>query len=141
MAERAAEVICVDPQRITLRLLGTCSDCSGCGGRCSLFGDLVDGDRLQLGLESFQTPPNVGECWTLVLPERDLLRQAWSGYGRALLGFVLGAVFGHALARQLGWSTDVVTAIAAFAGTLPALMLSKRARATVPQLVRDVRPR
>ena len=125
MAERDVEVIAIHGEDVSLRALGACSDCSGCGGRCALFRP-ARGDVLCLPRSKFARAPRPGERWRLTLADDALLRQSVRGYGAALLGLLLGAAAGYALAQTLGLAPDLPTAAAALAGTLLAIRRSKR---------------
>jgi positive regulator of sigma E activity len=129
VAEREVEILAVDAHGIALRALGACSECGGCGGSCDLFRDVGRDAKAVLPLELFPEPPRPGERWHLVLADRELLAQAWTGYGIALLGLVLGAALAHGLFAGAGAMRDLATAIGALAGTLLALRFSKRRRA------------
>lgn len=129
MSERAAEVVQVAADRIDLRLLGQCSDCGGCGGRCQVFGGRTDSS---LSLPA-STDPATGQPWVvgqrvvLYLPSGQLQRQALLGYGLPVLGLLLGA------AALQAWG-DVAAAVGAVGGTSLALLLSKRVPIRQPEL-------
>ena len=129
MSERAAEVVQVAADRVELRLLGLCSDCGGCGGRCQLFGGSTDSS---LSLPA-STDPATGQPWVvgqhviLYLPSGQLQRQALLGYGLPVLGLLIGA------AALQAWG-DVAAAIGAVGGTSLALLLSKRVPISQPEL-------
>ena len=129
MSERAAEVLQVATDRVELRLLGQCSDCGGCGGRCQLFGGSTDSS---LSLPA-SVDPATGQPWAvgqrviLYLPSGQLQRQALLGYGLPVLGLLLGA----AVLQVWG---DVAAAVGAVGGTSLALLLSKRVVIQQPEL-------
>jgi positive regulator of sigma E activity len=136
VAEREIEIIGVDARGVVLRALGACSDCTGCGGRCDLFRSIGPDAEARLPLELFAEPPRPGERWHIILADRELLAQAWAGYGLALVGLVLGAALGYGLTPGSGAARDLATAIGALSGTLLALRFSKRRRAGALQLRR-----
>lgn len=74
----------------------------GCGGRCDLFRT----DRQnQLTLSSTE-PVAVGQRVMLTISEQRLRQAALHGYGKALLGLLLGAALGASLAHGLGVASD-----------------------------------
>lgn len=126
MAERRFEVIESGPDGVVVRALGTCSDCSGCGGRCDLFRDAAGHGTPSLPRAMFCIDPTPGQQWMMALDDRELLRQSLRSHGAALLGLVLGAAVGHLGATLAGLAQDPPTLVGALAGTLAALRLSKR---------------
>lgn len=126
MAERRFEVVECGPDRIALRAVGACSDCSGCGGRCDLFRDATGQDTASLPRRVFPAAPTPGQLWVMALDDHELLRQSLRSHGAALLGLVLGAALGYLAAAVAGYAQDPLTLLGAAAGTLAALRLSKR---------------
>lgn len=126
VAERAVEVVSIESGMVSLRALGACTDCSGCGGCCNLFRPLSDDGALRLPRALFPQAPQAGQRWRVAVEENELLQQSLRGYGAALAGLLLGAAGGHAGAIALGIAPDVPTALAALAGTLSMIRLSKR---------------
>lgn len=145
VAERLVEVISIERDMISLRPLGACSDCSGCGGRCNLFrpisGDGASDDGvLRLPRALFPRAPRAGQRWRLALADNELLHQSLRGYGAALAGLLLGAASGHAGAIAIGTASDGPTALAALAGTLLMIRLSKRGQVAGFRLLDDAPP-
>ncbi len=137
MAERAVEVVALDGDRVQLRALGACSDCAGCGGRCNLFQGLDPArETLQLARAQFPCAPLAGEHWRLLLDDDQLLRQASRGYGLALAGLIGGAGLGYGAARFIGIAPDLLTLLAAVAGTSLGILRSKRGPAAALRLLR-----
>ena len=125
--ERDATVDGVGPTGVTLRLAGQCHGCGGCQGRCSLVGSLAaSGDVLELPLASIDGDVTPGLRVRIRLDDAVLLRQAWIGYGLPLLGLVVFAATAHGLAGWLNLAPDLPAVIAAAAGTLAGVLLSKR---------------
>ncbi|WP_460457874.1 SoxR reducing system RseC family protein [Arenimonas alkanexedens] len=126
MAEREVEVIAADGQALQLRLLGDqCDGCQGgCAGRCNLFATSAAGGF------ALQVPAGVqcvpGERFRLALDDEALRRAAWQGYGRALLGLLLGAVLGYALGAAWPAGRDLLTLAGLLSGTFLAVLASKR---------------
>ncbi len=134
MAERAARVADVSGGRATLRLLGDrCADCSaGCGGRCSVFAT-DDAGGLSIVADSLG-PGDVGRDVVLRLDDDALRRAAWSGYGRALVGLLLGAGAGALLGLGLPALQDVLTLAGLLSGTFIAIAF-QNPRTPEPQLI------
>ena len=125
--ERDATVDSIGPQGITLRLDAQCHGCGGCRGRCSLVGPLnAAGDLFELPLRSIDGSVTPGLRVRIRLDDAVLLQQARVGYGLPLLGLVVFAGIAHGLAGWLNLAQDVPAAIAAAAGTLTGVVLSKR---------------
>jgi hypothetical protein len=126
MAEREVEVTAAGDGQLRLKLLGDrCDGCSGgCAGRCNLF---ASDDAGEFRLEA---PPGVvahpGERYRLALDDEGLRRAAWHGYGRALLGLLLGAFAGHALGFAWPEARDGLTLLGLLSGTFLAARGSKR---------------
>jgi len=132
--ERDATVDAVGPDGITLRLSSQCHGCVGCRGRCSLVGPIgVAGDLLELPPGSIDGDMTPGLRVRIRLDDDGLLGQAWVGYGLPLLGLVGGAGIAHGLAGWLDVAPDIPAVIAAAAGTLAGVLLSKR---TMPPSLR-----
>jgi len=130
---------------VSLRAMGVCSDCSGCGGRCNLFRPLSDdgsseAGALRLPRALFPRAPHLGQRWRLTLADNELLQQSLRGYGAALAGLLLGAASGHAGAIALGSASDGPTALAALAGTLLMIRLSKRGQVAGFRLLDEAPP-
>lgn len=126
MAERRASVVGVADDAVTLRAEGACSDCGGCGGRCSLFPDDQAG-LLVLPLSRFATAPRAGDALLLQVPEGWLARTAARGYGLPLLGLLIGGAAGHGACLLVQWPVDAGALVGAALGTLAAFTLSKGA--------------
>lgn len=124
MAERRAEIVSIDHDRVALRALAECSDCSGCGGRCNLFLSDAAG-RLELPGHCFAQAPRVGDQVVLELADGWLLRSALRGYGLPLLGLLGGGALGNALALLAQLPADLGALCGAGAGTFAAFTLSK----------------
>lgn len=127
MAERPAVVVAATAIELRLRPLeSSCRECTlGCGGRCDLFkadraGDLSLPPPTDLSLRP-------GDRVLLHLDEAALRRAAIAGYGRALLGLVLGATAGFGLSEALDLARDPATLIGLVAGTFAGVRGSKRA--------------
>lgn len=133
MAERAARISEVFGGRATLRLLGArCVDCSaGCGGRCDLFSS-DDAGTLSIPATGL-CDEDVGREVMLRLDDAALRRAAWSGYGLALAGLLLGAVAGAGLGLGFPALQDVLTLAGLLAGTFIAIAIQKP-RIPEPQL-------
>lgn len=120
-----ARVAQVSQGRATVRLLGDrCAGCSsGCGGRCNAFaaddaGDLsIEAPELDVGA--------VGREVLLQLDDVALRRAAWSGYGRALIGLMVGAVAGAVLGLRFPALQDVLTLAGLLSGTFIAIAFQK----------------
>lgn len=126
MAERRASVVGVVADAVTLRAEGACSDCGGCGGRCSLFPDDTAG-LLVLPLSRFGHAPRPGDALLLQVPEGWLARTAARGYGLPLLGLLAGGAAGHGTCALLQLPVDAGALAGAVLGTLAAFTLSKGA--------------
>lgn len=137
MAERRVEVVAVERDSIELRALGACSECGGCGGRCSWFRETLPRGTLRVATTAFPHTPAPGEAWRLQLGDRELLQQSLRGYGAALLGLSGGALAGHLGAVASSLPRDAATAIGALLGTLLALHVSKRAPGAALRLLPD----
>lgn len=126
MAEREVEVIGVAEGRLSLRLLGDqCSGCEGgCAGRCNLFATTDAGAFVLEGADG--TGARTGERYRLALDDQALRRAAWLGYGRALLGLLLGAFAGYAVGAGWPVARDALTLAGLLAGTFLAVRASKR---------------
>lgn len=140
VAERLVEVTSVESDMISLRSLGACSDCFGCGGRCNLFPTTSDNGALCVPRALFPRAPHAGQRWRLALSDNELLQQSLRGYGAALAGLLLGAASGHAGAIAFGIGSDGPTALAALAGTLLMIRLSKRGQVAGFRLLDDSPP-
>lgn len=129
MAERQAIIETIENGQIKLRLTSKqCSDCTlGCGGRCNVFaGD--DSPRFSSALLDhpiIDQSSMIGRQVRLVIDDQALMRNAFLGYGVALLGLVLGAGIGYALGVWRD-SQNFFTLIGACVGTFLAITLSKR---------------
>ncbi|WP_290890785.1 SoxR reducing system RseC family protein [Arenimonas sp.] len=126
MAEREVEVISTADGRLSLRLLGDqCTGCEGgCAGRCNLFATTAAGEFV---LEGAGLPGAVaGSRYRLALDDQALRRAAWLGYGRALLGLLLGAFAGYAAGAAWPAARDGLTLAGLLAGTFLAVLVSKR---------------
>jgi len=126
MAERRASVVGVGDEVVTLRADGACSDCGGCGGRCTLFPSDTAG-LLALPRSRFRCPPREGDALLLTVPEGWLARAAARGYGLPLAGLLAGGAAGHGASVLLQWPTDAGALAGAALGTLAAFTLSKGA--------------
>lgn len=133
MAERRASVVGVGDGEVTLRAEGACSDCSGCGGRCSLFPDDQAG-LLVLPASRFARAPRAGDALLLCVPEGWLARTALRGYGLPLLGLLAGAALGQGVAALLSLPSDAAALAGAVLGTLAAFTLSKGAEPQIAVL-------
>lgn len=117
--QRRARVLSVGAQAVTVRLEdGACVGCSsGCGGRCDLF---RSDQRQQLTvLCCAQVLP--GQQVMLTVGDRQLRNAALHGYGRALLGLLLGAAAGAGLARWLGLAADPLVLVGLLLGVAAAV--------------------
>lgn len=143
MAERRASVVGIREGEVTLRAQGACSDCGGCGGRCSLFPDDQAG-LLVLPVSRFQREPRAGDELLLCVPEGWLTRTALRGYGMPLLGLLAGAALGQGLAVLAPVPPDAAALTGAVLGTLAAFTLSKGAEPQIavlaPAAPRDALP-
>lgn len=133
MAERRASVVDVRDGAVTLRAEGACSDCGGCGGRCSLFPDDHAG-LLVLPASRFARVPRAGDALLLCVPEGWLARTALRGYGLPLLGLLAGAALGQGMAALLSLPPDAAALAGALLGTLAAFTLSKGAEPQIAVL-------
>lgn len=142
MAEREVEVAAVG-QPLRLRLLGTqCDGCAGgCAGRCNLFATTAAGEFEFEATPDFIVAP--GQRLRLALDDAALRRAAWAGYGRALLGLLLGAGAGYLAGGWLApaWpaAPDALTLVGLLSGTFLAVFLSKR-HLPPPRLLRAAEP-
>lgn len=134
MAERAARISEVFDGRATLRLLGSrCVDCSaGCGGRCNLFAS-DDAGSLSISAVGLRAD-DVGREVMLRLDDVALRRAAWSGYGLALVGLLLGAAVGAGVGLRFPALQDVLTLAGLLAGTFIAIAI-QNPRTPEPQLI------
>lgn len=129
--QRCGQVLSVDTQSVTVRLDDSqCAGCTmGCGGRCDLFRT----DRQnQLTLPSTESVA-VGQHVMLTISEQRLRQAALHGYGRALLGLLLGAALGALLAHGLGAASDPLVLLGLILGMAIALWQS-RSRTVNPVL-------
>lgn len=126
MAEREVEVIGVQDGQLSLRLLGgPCSGCEGgCAGRCNLFATTDAGEFVLAGAGVNDARP--GQRYRLAIDDEALRRAAWLGYGRALLGLLLGALAGYAVGAAWPVARDGLTLAGLLAGTFLAARASKR---------------
>lgn len=123
--ERRCTVVRTGPAAVWLRSTSAaCDGCSGCNGRCGLFG--AEGEEIELPLASIDGNLSPGDSAVLCLESAALRREALLGYGRPLLGLLLGAALGALLAWMLSLDHDVCVAITAALGTLAGLGGSKR---------------
>lgn len=125
MANRDAIVLDAWPGRLRLQALGsTCRDCSsGCGGRCHLF---ASSEAIEFDLAASDHPAVIGEQVIVHIDDAALRHAAWLGYGRCLMGLLLGAVLGHLVGLSLGRAENLLTFMGLAAGTFLALVFSKR---------------
>lgn len=127
MADRPAVVVAASPGGLRLRPLeAACRACTlGCGGRCDLFRADLAGELHLPPLPGLEL--HAGDRVLLSLDEAALRRAAVAGYGRALLGLLLGTAAGFGLAEALGLPRDPLTLLGLVAGTYAGLRGSKRA--------------
>lgn len=133
MADRRATVAAVGSGRLRLRLdTGDCDGCQlGCGGRCALFGTDSEG---QIELSGILVADwRAGDRLLLTVEEDALRRAAFAGYGRALLGLLLAASLGFALARGLNLDPDIPTLAGMVVGLWLAVKANRRAE-LIPEL-------
>ncbi len=125
MLERRCRVIEIDQGRALLRAEpGSCSGCVGCAGRCSL---LLEGEaEISVALTDVDGQLQVDDWARLSMHPSTLRNEALLGYGLPLVGLLLGAVLGYLVAAPVGLPSDFSTAVAAIAGTLLSLSVSKR---------------
>jgi len=126
MAEREVEVIAAHGRQLRLRLLGDqCEGCSGgCAGRCNLFATSAAGE---FALEASEgVDARAGQRFRLAIDDDGLRRAAWQGYGRALLGLLLGAAAGYGLGAFWPAARDASTLLGLLSGTFLAVWSSKR---------------
>ena len=83
------------------------------------------GDRLDIPLHCVDGAIAAGQRVRIRLHDAVLLHQAWLGYGLPLLGLVSFALGAHLLAGWLAIAQDLPAALAAGAGTLAGVGLSK----------------
>lgn len=126
MAEREVEVVSSRGRQLQLRLLGDqCAGChGGCAGRCSLFATSAAGEFTFDASDELAVRP--GERYRLALDDDALRRAAWQGYGRALLGLLLGALAGYAVGASWPAARDALTLLGLLSGTFLAVLASKR---------------
>ncbi len=125
MAERDVEVLAVAADGLRLRLLGrACDGCSGCGGRCNLFGGDTDGEVSMPAPAGF--PVRADQRLRLVLDDAALRAAAWRGYGHAWAGLLLGAAAGRGIATAWPGHVDLLTLAGLVSGTFLAVALSNR---------------
>lgn len=116
--QRQARVTAVSRDAVTLQLLGSaCAGCGdGCGGRCNLLASERDA-RIELPREpGMELMP--GQAVLLTFSDRALRNAAFAGYGRALLGMLLGAGIGQWLAWGIGLPADPPTLVGLLLGVL-----------------------
>lgn len=144
MALRAARVLEASPGRLRLQPLGlACGDCSsGCGGRCRLFGpdECVTLPLPAIALTGGADTPAAGDVVSLRVDDARLRRLAWLGYGRALLGLVLGAGLGHALGLWLAGPANLHALLGLLLGTSAAVVFSKSPLPAALELVAPAIP-
>jgi positive regulator of sigma E activity len=121
--EASVEVLSVDADGVRIRALGSCAGCQGCGGRCSLGLSRASFTLTDAMLLAQARP---GARLRLRCEARDLRDRAWVGYGLPLLGLLGFAASAAALADLVGVPRDPAVALAAAAGTLLGLTVSKR---------------
>jgi len=123
--ERRCTVVRIGPATVWLRSTSVaCDGCSGCNGRCGLF--VAEGAEIELPLASIDGRLAPGDNAILSLESDALRREALLGYGRPLLGLLLGAALGVLLANVLPFDHDVSVAITTALGTLAGLGGSNR---------------
>jgi len=129
--QRRARVLSVGAQVVTVRLEDSaCEGCSsGCGGRCDLFRS-DECNQFTLVCRAQVVP---GQLVMLTVGDRQLRTAALHGYGRALLGLLLGAAAGAALAHWLEVAADPLVLIGLVLGVAAALW-HPRSRAVNPLL-------
>lgn len=134
MAERTARVAEVSAGRAVLRLLGDrCRECSaGCGGRCNVFA-ADEAGSLSIATEAFG-PGDIGREVVLRLDDAALRRAAWSGYGRALVGLMIGTGVGAVVGLGFPAARDPLTLIGLLSGTFIAIAFHNP-RNPEPQLI------
>ncbi|PKM06785.1 MAG: hypothetical protein CVV14_11070 [Gammaproteobacteria bacterium HGW-Gammaproteobacteria-4] len=117
--QRHAQVVSVCAQSVTVRLdEGRCSGCAtGCGGRCDLFRT----DRQKQLTLAPGAHVVAGQYVILSVSDRQLRQAALHGYGRALLGMLLGAAAGALLARWLGVASDPLVLVGLLLGVAAAV--------------------
>ena len=126
MAIRRAEVVQVFEGGLRVRMLDErCRDCQlGCGGRCSL----ILTDQALFPEVEIKLKPNhrveSGQRVCVILSDRYLLTEALRGYGRPLLGLLIGAVVGAWLGSKIGHE-NVFSILAGAAGLMIGLFFSR----------------
>lgn len=130
VADRRATVAAVGSGRLRLRLdAGDCDGCRlGCGGRCALFGADAEGEIELPGIPAADW--RAGDRLLLTVEEDALRRAAFAGYGRALLGLLLAASLGFALARGLNLDPDIPTLTGMVVGLWLAVKANRRVELT-----------
>lgn len=122
-------VVSTAPGTVLLRpVSAVCEGCSGCAGRCGLFAG--ESQQIALPVACVDGVLDVGEGAILSLDPDALRREALRGYGRPLLGLLLGAALGAALASLFLLDANLTVAVSSALGTLAGLGGSKRGLAS-----------
>jgi positive regulator of sigma E activity len=133
LASRAATVVSVGSEGVSLSFSAPCTGCEGCAGRCRAF-RLYESRKALLTLPRHLFPDHVavGHDVQVAVADADLRRLATRAYAGTLGGLLAGACLAGVLAFLAGWRPDPMVLAGAVLGSLTGWVLARPGAVSAP---------